>query len=86
MTSQPDSATLVPTVANVDLTFPIAVLGMDDAARLADARLVVLIADEPDSGCGVPLTVHGQPPYPRRGCAGVEPGGLHPPPDPEGSG
>jgi hypothetical protein len=58
MTAQYDIGSLVPTVAKVDLTFPIAVLSLDDATRLSDARLVVLIADEPYSGSGVPLTVH----------------------------
>lgn len=52
------------TVPDVGLTFPIAVLTLDDAARLSDARLVVLIGDDPDPGSGVPLTVrppvHGE--------------------------
>lgn len=42
----------------MDLTFPIAVLSLDDAARLSDARLVVLIAHGPDGESGVPLAVH----------------------------
>lgn len=54
----------VPTVADVGLTFPVAVLSLDDAARFADARLVVLVADGPEAGTGVPLTVwppvHGE--------------------------
>lgn len=58
MTTEHDSTSLVPTVANVDLTFPIAVLSLHDAARLAQARLVMLIADGLDPGAGVPLTVH----------------------------
>ena len=49
---------IVPTVANVGLTFPIAVLSLEDAARLSNAKLVVLVADGPDAGTGVPLTVH----------------------------
>lgn len=49
---------VVPTVADVGLTFPIAVLTLDDAAGLCDARLVVLIGDDTDPASGVPLTVH----------------------------
>ncbi len=64
MTDQHDIPAVVPTVADVGLTFPIAVLTLDDAARLSDARLVVLIRDDPDPGSGVPLTVlppvHGE--------------------------
>ena len=58
MTAQYDIGSLVPTVAEVDLTFPIAVLSLDDATRLSDARLVVLIAYGPDGESRVPLTVH----------------------------
>ena len=49
---------LIPTVADVGLTFPIAVLSVEDLARLADAKLVVLIGAGPDAKTGVPLTVY----------------------------
>lgn len=49
---------LIPTVADVDLTFPIAVLSLEDAAALANAKLVVLIGDGPDAKTGVPFTVY----------------------------
>ena len=58
MTDRHGIPSIVPTVADVGLTFPIAVLTWDDAARLSDARLVVLIADDPDPASGVPLTVN----------------------------
>jgi hypothetical protein len=55
---------IVPTVANVGLTFPIAVLNLEDAATLSNAKLVVLVADGPDAETGDPLTVcprvHGE--------------------------
>jgi hypothetical protein len=64
MIDQHDIAAVVPTVADVGLIFPIAVLTLDDAVRVSDARLVVLIAEDPDPGSGVPLTVkppvHGE--------------------------
>ena len=55
---------IVPTVANVGLVFPIAVLSLEDAARLASAKLVVLVAAGHDAGTGAPLAVcppvHGE--------------------------
>lgn len=50
---------LVPTVADIGLTFPVAVLSIEDAARLAGQRLVVLVAtDDKDPASGIPLTVY----------------------------
>lgn len=55
---------IVPTTADVGLTFPIAVVSLEDATALADAELVVLISPGPDARSGVPLSVrpavHGE--------------------------
>lgn len=60
-----NDATLIPTVAELGLLFPVAVLSLEDATRLADEQFVVPISTQDDDpSSGIPITVfpadHGE--------------------------
>src|SRR5947208_8181629 len=70
-----NDASFVPTIADVGLTFPVAVLSVDDAARLAGQRLVVPVsADDHDSLPGYPSR---SIPHTRRRRLGLELACVH---------